>query len=214
MELTRISGVILSAGDSSRMEGRPKALLAKGNSTFLETILSNFNAAGIIDVVVVLGRHSELIRSKIDLPDDKVIINSNPKAGQISSINLALERLSSASGAGGKEAGACYHARAAMIALVDMPYVKRATIEHLASVWRHNAQKIVIPRFNGKAGHPVILPSGLWPQCGDVPEGMGLNWVMRQNNENVEFVEVNDRGIVIDIDTKGDVERINSNEQG
>ena len=56
-----IAGIVLAAGESSRM-GTDKARLGYKNSTFLETILNTLGAAGVERVAVVLGHHAEEIQ--------------------------------------------------------------------------------------------------------------------------------------------------------
>src|SRR4029079_2150209 len=61
-----IAGVILSGGQSSRM-GRAKELLPIGRSdTFVSRLTRTFHAAGVEDVVVVLGADAPAIRAHIE----------------------------------------------------------------------------------------------------------------------------------------------------
>ena len=55
-----ISAIVLAAGESKRM-GSPKMLLPFGNKTVVETVIENTMAAGIEDVMVVLGSESDEI---------------------------------------------------------------------------------------------------------------------------------------------------------
>ncbi len=69
-----IAGIVLAAGESSRM-GADKALLMYRGRTFLDHIISSLREAGIGRVVVVLGHHAELIQQRVDLSSVEVTVN-------------------------------------------------------------------------------------------------------------------------------------------
>src|SRR4030095_15830276 len=83
-------GVILAAGDSTRM-GSPKALLLTPDGrTFVEAIVETFAAAGIADIVIVTGRdHDRIVEAlataRLPVPA-RIARNSNPSRGQLSSL--------------------------------------------------------------------------------------------------------------------------------
>ena len=56
-----ISGILLAAGESRRMRS-PKALLSYQGQTFIERICTAFLAAGVDELIVVLGAHAEELR--------------------------------------------------------------------------------------------------------------------------------------------------------
>src|SRR5579883_682076 len=66
MSQRAIAGLVLAAGESSRM-GQDKALLGYRGRTFLEDILQSLRDAGIERITVVLGHHAEEIRRQVDL---------------------------------------------------------------------------------------------------------------------------------------------------
>ena len=87
-----IAGLILAAGESSRM-GRDKALLPCHGQTFLENIIHTLREAGIERIAVVLGHHAEEIRQAVHLEGIEVVINSEYQRGQTSSLQAGLRAL-------------------------------------------------------------------------------------------------------------------------
>src|SRR5690348_3127513 len=76
-----IAGIVLAAGESSRM-GADKALLIYRGRTFLDNIISSFREAGMERAVVVLGHHAELIQQLTDLSTVDVVVNQDYRRGQ------------------------------------------------------------------------------------------------------------------------------------
>src|SRR5687768_16648238 len=119
--------VVLAAGKSTRM-GRTKALLPLGaTDTFLTRIVHSFRAAGVDDVVVVLGHDAEAIASALAARDvaARIVVNSEYERGQFSSLLAGLQVVDRPGIAG------------MLLTLVDVPLVSPETIR--AVVARHRA---------------------------------------------------------------------------
>src|SRR4029077_16142900 len=75
-----ISGLILGAGASQRL-GQPKQLLPFGGTTLLGWVIAQAErAAGLDELVVVLGRAANEIRRCVDFGTAKVV--ENPAFGE------------------------------------------------------------------------------------------------------------------------------------
>src|SRR6478752_3776499 len=88
-----ISAVILAAGLSSRMGGRPKALLpVSGADTFVTRIARTFHESAIRDIVVVVGHEATEVIRVIDASgvQVRVVENMRYRDGQFSSIVAGL----------------------------------------------------------------------------------------------------------------------------
>src|SRR5439155_14530440 len=92
-----IAGLILAAGESSRM-GRDKALLTYRGRTFIETILATLREAGVTRLAVVLGHHAVEIQRAVDFTGVDVIVNHHYRQGQTSSLQAGLKALDSGAG--------------------------------------------------------------------------------------------------------------------
>src|SRR5262245_13660406 len=119
-----IPGVILAAGRSSRM-GRAKATLPIGDrDTFLTRIISTLRAAGVDDVVVVLGHEAQEIERAIagfDPCASRFVVNANYDRGQLSSLQAGLAVVDRPG------------VNAMLVTLVDVPLVSPATVRAVLS---------------------------------------------------------------------------------
>lgn len=182
-----IAGLILAAGESSRMR-RDKALLTYRGQTFLETILKNLGAAGIKRIIVVLGHHAEVIQAKVMLDTAQIVINQDYARGQTSSLQAGLEAL------------ADEPPEAVLLCLVDHPAVSAEVMAKLVERFESTHTPVVIPTFQGERGHPVVISRALFPELRALLPAEGANTVIRKYRDATEFVEVDDRGILIDVD--------------
>ena len=82
------AGVILAAGDSTRM-GFPKQLAEVKNKPLLELVIEKVNTYFELSTVV-LGSENEIIEEKINFYNSNILINENWEEGIVSSIRTAL----------------------------------------------------------------------------------------------------------------------------
>jgi molybdenum cofactor cytidylyltransferase len=77
-----------------------------------------------------------------------------------------------------------------------------------ASPWGSSAADIVVPACGGRRGHPVLFSSSLIPGIlAEGPESSLAAFIRRRNSETVE---VNDPGILADLDEMEDFDRIDA----
>jgi molybdenum cofactor cytidylyltransferase len=182
-----IAGLILAAGESSRM-GRDKALLTYRGRTFLETIAATLREAGIERVAVVLGHHAEEIQRAVELPGVEVVVNATYRLGQTSSLQVGLRAL------------AAPDLEAVVLCLVDHPAVSARTVRQLVDSFRVSPAPIVVPTHQGRRGHPVVISRALFPALLSLAPSEGANTVIRRHRAATQFVEVDDSGILLDVD--------------
>ncbi len=182
-----IAGLVLAAGESSRM-GCDKALLLYRGRTFLETILSTLRAAGLERIVVVLGHHAKEIEGVVDLGDAEVVINRNYSRGQTSSLQAGLKALEGTD------------AKAIVLTLVDHPAVPVEVIRALIAHFQKSGASVVIPTHGGAHGHPVLIGRALFEELKNLSPDERANSVIRRYRHATQFVEVADRGVLLDVD--------------
>ena len=189
-------GVILAAGDSTRM-GSPKALLLTPDGrTFVAAIAGTFAAAGITDIVVVTGRdHDRIVEALASarLPvRPRIARNENPSRGQLSSLLT------------GMDASAAPDAEAVVVTLVDVPMVAAETVLLVVSEWRRTRAPIVRPAIGDRHGHPVVFDRRVFAELRTAPSDLGAKSVVRAHAAEVVNVPVTDEGCLVDVDTPGD----------
>ena len=192
--MSELHGVVLAAGVSSRM-GFPKALIPIGSSFFLLTVYEKLVSAGVSPVHVVINKG---LRGSLDaqiarFPEADFVLNHEPALGQIHSLDLGLK----AAGAGG--------AKAAMVTLVDMAFVQVETIQLLVDAMDVSPEKIIVPRVGDKHGHPVIVPAARFAEFSGLPSGKSAREVLHEHPDWIEYVDVADQSILLDIDTPEDL---------
>jgi len=189
----RLDGILLAAGESRRM-GYPKPLLIIDGTTFIEKII-----ATMLDVVprlvVVLGAHAERIRRAIP-HDERIVIVENPNysRGQLSSLKIGLGAVQP------DAAGAIVH-------LADHPIVRVESFRAVVDSFERTRKPIVIARSNGQRGHPVIFARSIFAELQNAPESEGARHVVNADASRIEYVDLDDPGINLDLDTPADLVR-------
>ncbi len=186
----KIAGVILAAGESRRM-GRPKALLDWRGITVLEHMIELIGA--IADpVIVVAGCHAGAIREHG--VKSTVIENPDPARGMLSSLKCGLRAVPPETGA-------------VLFTPVDYPAVSARTLGALAAAAAANAP-LAIPVFEGRRGHPVLIARPLVDEVLALADDGRASDVIHRHLGRAILVQVNDRGVVEDIDDPETYERL------
>src|SRR5688572_27132912 len=125
--------------------GRPKALLAAEGRTFLERVCATLARGGCTPVLVVLRDADSSEAALARRVGARVVKNPDPDEGPVTSIRRALHALPQ--GIGG-----------IAVLPVDHPLVEPATVEELlAAADAHPEAAALVPTFEGRRGHPVVL---------------------------------------------------------
>jgi molybdenum cofactor cytidylyltransferase len=190
-----IAGLILAAGESSRMK-RDKALLIYHGLTFLETLVLKLRGAGIENIAVVLGHHANEIERAVNLAGVRVVLNPDYRRGQTSSLQTGLAALDELS------------PDAVMLCLVDHPVVSAEIIGKLMSSFEKDHPPAVIPTLDGQRGHPVVINHTLFAEILALPPDGGANSILRKYRDATQLVEVEDRSILLDVDDPEAYERL------
>ncbi|NIR50274.1 NTP transferase domain-containing protein [candidate division KSB1 bacterium] len=176
--------------------GEPKALVRYEEQTFLETIISNFQKAGVKKVVVVLGHAADKILEIVNLDSSELVLNPNYRRGQLSSFQAGVRYVLNTKVEG------------AFLALVDQPQIGANVIRNLARVFEKESDKLILPTVSGKRGHPPIFPRWLFPEIVDAPLSMTAADIIRDHAPRVVEVEVADERILWNINTKEDLKKM------
>ena len=190
-----IAGLILAAGESSRM-GTDKATLTYRGRTFLELVVRTLGEVDIERIVVVLGHQAEDIQRQIKVEAAQVVINPDYRSGQTSSLQVGLRSL------------IADNLEAILLCLVDHPAVCAETVRRIVATFRQCGAPVVIPTYQGRRGHPVLIGRQVFRELLDLPAGMGANSVLRRFLPATQFVEVDDEGVVIDVDDPESYQRL------
>lgn len=193
-----VRGIVLAAGESRRM-GRPKAGLPvrPGGPTFAAAAVAALWRPHVHDVVVVAGAHAAAVREALSgaAPPPRVIEHDGWRDGQLSSLRAGLAALDPLPDA-------------VIVTLVDCPFVQPATVDRLLEHWRASRAPIVRPAIGARHGHPVIFDRRTFDDLRTVPREIGAKAVIARWAHEVANVEVDDAGVLADVDTPEDYEAV------
>ena len=91
-----------------------------------------------------------------------------------------------------------------VIALADMPFVRRETVETVAGMLRAGAW-IAAPCQQGRRGHPVGFTKALSSELTRLGGDHGARVLLERHAARAETFETEDMGIFLDIDTLRDL---------
>jgi CTP:molybdopterin cytidylyltransferase MocA len=189
-----LGAVILAAGAGRRLGGCAKALLPYRGTSYLGAIAATAREVGLVDAVVVVGEpFGAAIAAHARQLDLRVRTNPRPERGMASSVALGFAAIS-----GGPAA-------AAWLWPVDHPAVAAGTLRGLVAAL--GDLDVARPCYQGRGGHPPLLARGVWAElaaCAGHPDG--ARGVLRAARSIA--VEVDDPGVVHDVDTPADREAI------
>lgn len=188
-----VAGVVPAAGRSSRM-GSPKPLLDADGRTFLQRVVGALSGGGCVPVLVVVRDPSGPVAAMARGAGAGVVENPDPSAGPISSLRAALRSLDD------PVAGCAF-------CPVDHPRIDPETVERLLEVFRESGAPAVVPRHGDRRGHPVVFREALFAELLEDELDEGARTVLHRHRDDVREVEVEDAGILVDIDTISEYRR-------
>ena len=190
----RFAAVILAAGYSTRM-GRFKPLLSLGRCTVIEQVIDTFRSAGVDDILVVTGHQKEDMVSLLAKLSVQAVDNPDYQQGMFSSIVAGVRMLSP-------------QVDAFFVMPGDMPLVHPLTVQTLMRNHARNPGRILKPVYQGKNGHPPLIPASFARTILDYTGDGGLREVLNQNSRLVLRIDVSDRNILVDMDRPGDFRQV------
>lgn len=203
-----VSAVVLAAGLSSRMGGRPKALLAfDERDSFVTRIVRTFVDAGVRDVIVVVGHEADAVTAAVQasrLPA-RCVYNVSYVSGQLSSIVTGLDaaesRMDVRQARQSSEPLRADSTDAVLLALVDAPAFAVSTVTALIDRFTVRRAPVVRAVRGDEHGHPVLLARELFDQIRDADPSRGAKPIVRAHASAHGDVSVDDRGAFVDVDT-------------
>lgn len=188
--MTAAAGLILAAGLGRRFGGR-KLLAGLDGRPILQFCLDLAQAAGLHPVAVVVGPDAPAFDTVLVWQDEIRVVNPQPQDGMSSSLLLGLTSLAQTD------------ARSVLVLLGDQP---RLTLEQVAVVLdapEDLARPIVVPRYAGVPGNPVLLERAAWPLARELTGDVGMSQLFRSRPELVRYIDV--PGQNPDVDTRDDL---------
>ena len=198
-----IWAIVLAAGESRRM-GTQKLLLPFGEATVVGTVVRTARASRAGRTLVVLGADREVIRRELEplgrtggsanvgqAGEIEFAVNEDYPLGMLSSIQTGFRALPP-------------DAEAAVVMLGDQPFLPSRVIDDVIAGYEEGHRGIVIPTFQGRRGHPVLVDLKYRQEVLALDPTDGLRRLMRVHPGEIREVEVGDANILRDLDTPED----------
>ena len=194
-----VTGIILAAGRSTRMGTSKALLIAPDGRTFVARLAETLCEGGV-DAPVVVGREDDdLLRAEVETIGCGVgfVVNADAdEGGQLSSLLAGLRKADHPG------------VRALMVVPVDAPMVTSDTVAALIAAFAATGAPIVRARHRGWNGHPVIFSRALFEELRRADPEAGARAVVRAHQGAIINVDVDDPGVVGDVDTPEDYRRL------
>lgn len=180
------SAILLAAGKSRRM-GAFKPLLPFGERTVAEACIDNLRQGGVEEIVVVVGHRADEMRERLGYLPVRFALNTEPESEMGVSIARGIEQISSA-------------AKAVFIALVDQPAIPPATIAFLNAAGKREGKRLVVPEYEGRGGHPVLIDLKFRDELMNLDPQKGLRAFFEAHRQEVLRVPVTAPYVARDMD--------------
>ena len=174
--------------------GSPKALLQYRGESFLDRLIALLSSR-CSPVIAVLGADAKAIQASVTRPA-LFAINPDYPLGMTTSLQCGLRAVPE-------------DCESVLFTLVDHPAAAPATLDALlAPLPPLDPPLVRVPRFGGRRGHPIWFARELTPEFLALPATGAAREVVRRYVDRTQFLDVDDPGVVADIDSPEDYRRL------
>jgi molybdenum cofactor cytidylyltransferase len=192
MDKTKISAIVLAAGESRRMGEINKLHMPIDGVPLLRRSVETLLAAELGEIVVVLGHDRPKTRALLKGLPVRTVYNNDYESGQMTSVHCGLGSLGQAF-------------EGVIVALGDQPALTVSDLDHLIDAFfARKGGEVVIPEFEGKRGNPIIISNRCKQDIVAGKYNLGCRRFIEDNPELVRTVEMPGPSVVIDLDTPMD----------
>lgn len=171
--------------------GAFKPLLPFGNKTVVENCVGYLLEGGAESLVVVIGHRADEMRERLMGLPARCAFNTDEESEMSVSIARGVEQVP-------KEA------KAVLVALCDQPAIPPEVVHLLIGEWRRTGAHLLVPEYQGRGGHPVLLDLCYREELLNLDSQRGLRALFDAHRDEVRRVPVASPYIARDIDTWDD----------
>jgi CTP:molybdopterin cytidylyltransferase MocA len=168
--------------------GAFKPLLPFGDVTVVESCVRALQEGGVDEIVLVLGHRADEVKEKIKHLNVNFVFNPKPESEMSESIACGVGELS-------------LNVESTFIALVDQPAIPSSIIRKLIQTREQTNAKLIVPTFQNRGGHPVLIDLCFRGALLNLDSQHGLRGLLEKHKSEVLRVEVGSPFICRDIDT-------------
>lgn len=192
MSAERICGVVLAAGQSTRM-GRNKLLIELGGRSVVRRAVATAASAGLDPPLVVLGHESDRVQAELCGLSFMPVLNPDHAHGMNTSLRAGI--------------AAAGDADAALVLLADMPLVTAQMLRALVDAFRQKRAPLVVSTYGEVVAPPILYGRALFAELLALPDdACGKRVVKQHRAEAIELAWPS--SVLADLDHPEDVERV------
>lgn len=196
-----IHAIIPAAGHSRRM-GQPKLLMKIDGETVIARLLRQLRRSELASIRVLGRADDEELQAEVRGAGVEFIVPETDPPDMRVSVELLLDAVVHTVS---KTAEVGW-----LLIPADHPIVEQAVLERLIKSWQETPDSIVVPVHSGHRGHPAIFPWSSRQELSQIPQNMGINWLLRHGENPVREIECSEASVLWDLDTPDDFARIQS----
>lgn len=182
----KVWGIILAAGEGKRAGGGKLSRAIMGKP-MLQCVVEMAVQSDLDDVLLITGYERDLGERIAKHFSIKSYFNSDYPLGMSTSLKLGMYEVPSG-------------ISAVVVLLGDMPYIQRETLEAIINLHKTTGGRIIIPVYNGKKGHPVLISCIYKGEIYNISGDIGAREIIKKHVDEVVCFETDDPGILQDID--------------
>ena len=190
--MRRIVGILLAAGLGRRF-GAHKLLVPLADGTPLAVAAACALRHAVNDVLAVVRPGDVELAALLRAEDVRIVECPQAERGMGHSLGAGVAASPDAAGW--------------VIALADMPYIKDATIAGVARAVAAGAL-MAAPFHRNRRGHPVGFNAGLYAELVALQGDRGARELLARHARALTRIDVDDAGILLDVDTPADLARV------
>jgi len=185
--------------------GTPKLLLDVGGQTVLARLLAGLENAGVCSRWVVVHPDDAEIRAEVERHGGSALVPDAPPPDMRASTSYGLAVLKRRF----QDRGEVQPPDAPWLLVpADHPVLLAEIVTALLEAARVNPGRILIPTYRGRPGHPTVFAWRHALEVDQIPPDKGFNWIVQRHAAEVIHVPVENEGVVLDLDTPEDYERV------
>lgn len=184
---------VLLAGGAARRFGADKLLAAMPDGRAVAQASAEAMVRALGNVVAVVRPYSQRLSQTLVSAGCRVVECPGAEHGMGASIACGV---STSRDAGGW-----------VIGLADMPAVASETIARVAAMLTSD-DAIAAPVYRGERGHPVGFGGSYAEALAALEGDEGARRIVRANGGSLQIFDTDDPGVLLDIDTPKDLERL------
>lgn len=189
----RVAAVVLAAGDSRRMGGTNKLLARLEGEALVARSVDAALTSAAEPVLVVVGHDAAGVRTVLAGRDVRTVENPRWAEGMGTSLAAGVAALPE-------------EVDAVLVCLGDMPWVRPAHLDALIAAFAAApADAICAPRHAGRRGHPVLFAARYFAELRELGGDAGARSLIEAHPRDLRLVEVDDPGVLRDVDTPADL---------